>query len=301
VEEAGAGRRRDAFRVGAHRVDPMANEIDGVHVDSKAMDVLVCLASAAPAVVANATLFERVWPGVIVGDNALHQTILHLRKAFGDDARTPRFIENIPRRGYRLLAPVDWLVPGALGGSSNTEVAESPVIPTRLGPGHRRWVGIGVVVAIAFGISFAIYQVTREGGTRAETVRGVDTRSPAKVGVSKPRLVVLPFENLSSLEDADLAAGLTLDIGSQLSKISALTVMSYLAVQHELDNGIHPSAVGARLGADRVVRGSVRASGERLRVTVQISDVTSHEQTWSETYDGVLGDVFAMQSEVAGG
>jgi DNA-binding winged helix-turn-helix (wHTH) protein len=93
----------DPFGIGDHHVEPAANLIGGQRIDSKAMEVLLCLARAAPEVVSHARLLECVWPHVVVGDNVVHQAVAHLRKALGDDARSPRYIETIPRRGYRLL------------------------------------------------------------------------------------------------------------------------------------------------------------------------------------------------------
>lgn len=94
-----------AFRLADRLVDPACNEIAGVRVDSKAMDVLVQLARVAPSVLSNEELLDRVWPDVIVVDNVLHQAVRRLRARLGDRARTPRFIECVPRRGYRLLTP----------------------------------------------------------------------------------------------------------------------------------------------------------------------------------------------------
>ena len=98
---------RDAFRLGAHRIAPDLNEIGDIRVDAKAMDVLVALADVAPGVMSAADLLDRVWPDVVVGDNVVHQAIAHLRSALGDRAREPTFIEHVPRRGYRLVAPIE--------------------------------------------------------------------------------------------------------------------------------------------------------------------------------------------------
>jgi adenylate cyclase len=97
---------REPFDLNERCVKPGANEIDGQRIEPKAMDVLVCLADAAPNVVSPTTLLDRVWPGVVVGDNVVHQAIAQLRKALSDDRHSPRYIENIPRRGYRLVATV---------------------------------------------------------------------------------------------------------------------------------------------------------------------------------------------------
>ena len=99
--------RREGFRLGGRAIEPDINEIEGNRVDTKTMDVLVALVDAAPHVLPAAELLDRVWPNVVVGDNVLHQAITHLRAALGDRAREPRFIEHVPRRGYRLIAEVE--------------------------------------------------------------------------------------------------------------------------------------------------------------------------------------------------
>ena len=96
----------DGFRLGEVKIEPSANEIDGVSVDAKSMDVLVVLAETAPNVLSVAALLDRVWPNVVVVDNVVHRAIATLRKALGDNARAPRYLQSIPRRGYRLIAPV---------------------------------------------------------------------------------------------------------------------------------------------------------------------------------------------------
>src|SRR5262245_23124590 len=99
-------RLSEPFRIGDRLVTPNANEIDGVRIDSKSMEVLVTLVDASPEVVSAATLLELIWSDVVVVDNVVYQAIAQLRKALGDDARTPRYIETVPRRGYRVIAPV---------------------------------------------------------------------------------------------------------------------------------------------------------------------------------------------------
>ncbi len=96
----------DSFRIGDRLVTPALNEINGVRVESKAMEVLMVLAEAAPNVASSATVLKRVWPDVVVIDNVVYQAVAQLRKAMGDDARAPRYIETLPRRGYRLVSPI---------------------------------------------------------------------------------------------------------------------------------------------------------------------------------------------------
>src|SRR5262245_32549158 len=97
---------RSGFRLGDRLVTPCANDLAGVRIDTKCMEVLVTLAQAAPGVVSTAALLERVWRDVIVVENVIYQAIAQLRRALGDSAREPRYIESISRRGYRLIADV---------------------------------------------------------------------------------------------------------------------------------------------------------------------------------------------------
>jgi DNA-binding winged helix-turn-helix (wHTH) protein/tetratricopeptide (TPR) repeat protein len=105
------GRAPRRLRVGAWTVDATSNELarDGqrLRVEPKVMQVLVLLAARAPGVVGRNELLDTVWQGAVVGDEALTQSIIKLRRALGDDARVPAYVETIPKGGYRLIAPVD--------------------------------------------------------------------------------------------------------------------------------------------------------------------------------------------------
>lgn len=94
------------FLLGGVRVVPACNDIGGVRIECKSMDVLMALVDSAPAIVSADKLLARIWAGSVVVDNVVYQCIAQLRRALGDDAHVPRFIETIPRRGYRLIADV---------------------------------------------------------------------------------------------------------------------------------------------------------------------------------------------------
>jgi len=99
------------FRVGPWLVAPSLNSISckgtTVRLEPKAMEVLLCLAQHPGQTLTKETLFHAVWPGAFVTDDVLTHSISELRRAFEDDARDPRVIQTIPKRGYRLLAPVN--------------------------------------------------------------------------------------------------------------------------------------------------------------------------------------------------
>ena len=99
-----------ALRIGEWIADPASNELrrgdQSVRIEPRSMDVLMRLADAAGAVLTREELLAAAWPGMVVGDEALSQSITKLRRALGDDPRTPTYIETIAKRGYRLMAPV---------------------------------------------------------------------------------------------------------------------------------------------------------------------------------------------------
>jgi len=101
---------RTSFGVGYWRVDPALNSVAGpmatAHLEPKVMEVLVCLAEHAADVVSKEILLRSVWPDTCVTDDVLTRAIFELRRVFGDEARSPRVIQTIPKRGYRLIAPV---------------------------------------------------------------------------------------------------------------------------------------------------------------------------------------------------
>src|SRR5690242_7906993 len=101
---------RARLKIGEWWADPGANQLgrgaETVRIEPKAMEVLVALAGCAGQVVGREALLAQVWPGVVVGDEALTQSIIKLRRALGDNPKRPAYIETISKRGYRLIAPV---------------------------------------------------------------------------------------------------------------------------------------------------------------------------------------------------
>jgi TolB-like protein/Tfp pilus assembly protein PilF len=121
-------------------------------------------------------------------------------------------------------------------------------------------------------------------------------REPA-VGVF---IAVLPFDNYSpDPADAYFAGGMTEEITSQLSRVSALHVISRTAVSRALESQLSLSEIAATLGAGAVLEGSVRKSGDMIRITTQLVDAVSGRHLWSTDFDRELADVFAIQRDVA--
>jgi len=196
-----------ALQIGEWSADPAANALrragDTVRIEPKAMEVLVVLARHAGEVVSREQLFAAVWPGVVVGDEALTQSIIKLRRALGDNPRAPAYIETISKRGYRLVAPV----------------GESAVRTTR-----PLALAAVMLVAIAAG-AFAVDALVRPAVTPrngAAPVAATDEGRAAPITVT-----VLPFETLGAPSDQDyLARGIGSDLTTDLSRLSGLRVIS---------------------------------------------------------------------------
>jgi DNA-binding winged helix-turn-helix (wHTH) protein/TolB-like protein/Tfp pilus assembly protein PilF len=191
-----------SLRIGAWLVEPTTNELarggEGVRVEPKAMEVLTVLAGRAGQVVSREELLAAVWPGVVVGDEALTQTIIKLRRALGDHPRSPSYIENISKRGYRLIAPVD-SVPSSAPAAR-----------------RRRWLAPAAGAAIlAVVLLYHLNALEPAVPDQAETFDRALT------------VTVMPFETVGAgAEQGYLARGIGSDLMTDLARLSGLRLIS---------------------------------------------------------------------------
>lgn len=262
-----------------------------VRLEPRVMDVLIYLAAHSERVVPKDELMAAVWGGAFVEEGALTQAVHTLRKVMGDDARQPRFIQTIPKRGYRLVAPslleklseVEAAEPaqGQPGSQESTRVARRGRFLFLLGC----IVGLGVVVAL--GLTWGRIR-TKE--------------APAEA--LKARIVVLPFETLGKPEDAFFADGLTEEITKDLASLPALQVISRTsAVQYK---GVKKSLpeIGRELGVDYVLEGTVLwdygvVGQPRVRITPQLIRVEGDVQIWSRSFERRVRSIFEVQTEIS--
>jgi DNA-binding winged helix-turn-helix (wHTH) protein/TolB-like protein/Flp pilus assembly protein TadD len=280
-----------SFRLGSHLVDPSTNAIGNARVDPKAMDVLVALAEAAPEVLSAAALLDRVWPNVVVGDNSLYQAIAQLRRALGDQARTPRFIEHVPRRGYRLLVPVESLEQSAdnkSNASSSHSVAPLSDAATTAEVGasksaesllnRRRLLAVSGVAVVTLVAILAIWSMRGE--------RAIKT------------VAVFPFENLTGdLMLDEIAQGVSDELRRRLGPISQLRIVSGNSVESPQLLGLGRIEAAALLGTTHMVRGQVQRAGEAISVVVQLEDARG-EKLWSGRFQRDQAELLELQTDV---
>jgi len=274
-----------AFTVADWLVEPSANSIRrgdrAVVLEPKVMRVLLCLAARAGEVMSREQLEADAWPGVVVGYDALTSAIIKLRKAFDDSPRTPRVIETLSKKGYRLIAPV-----APADATALPVVAPTAQSPLRLA----RWAVLVVPVLLA---AIALWW------WQPWTLRqGPGGDAPAQTA-DKPSIAVLPFANLSGGQESDyFSDGITDEIIISLSKLSGLFVISRSSTAGYKNQLIDIREVGKKLGVRYMLEGSVRRAGGRLRITTQLVDAGTGFQLWSERYDREVKDTLEVQDEI---
>jgi len=248
------------------------------HLEPLAMAVLVYLADHVGEVVSREALEKDVWHGAVVGYDAVTNTVIKLRKALQDDARDPRFIATVPKKGYQLIADVRF--EEILVGQN------TPSIFTTSEHKKTLW-NNGVTWALAALVGIGLLGLTwlDDDSHRGETER--------------PSIVVLPFVNLGEDQrQAYLADGITEDIITDLSRMSEIRVLASSTAQRYKNKQVRPEQVGEELEVKFVLKGSIRQLGGELRVNAQLVDTATGFNVWAERYDRKVSEVFAVQDEV---
>ncbi len=281
------GQQTGAFRLDDWTVAPALDRLSRgeqvVHLRPKVMDVLVLLAGRAGEVVAKNEIVDAIWAKEFLADTALARAVSELRDALGDDAQSPRYIETIPKRGYRLISPVSL---------SDTATGEPGATP---GPGRRllrRATGVGGSCVTAFVLTL-VAAVGRPGHHSALAAQ------PAV-----QRIAVLPFENVGDPGDAFLAGGLAEEIRTRLVSADRIAVIARSSAEHLAGVGRSEKQIGDALTADYVLAGTIRwdrsgGRGPRVRITPRLVRVADGAQVWATAYDGTVQDALRVQAEVA--
>jgi TolB-like protein/Flp pilus assembly protein TadD len=264
------------------------------------MDVLAYLAAHRERVVSKEELIAAVWGGTFVEEGALSQAVFSLRKALGDDARQPRYIQTLPKRGYRLLAPVV-LHQGLPAPGEASAVERAPEAPPRSEPAPpSRYDRRAGLLLIALGLAIlAVVWVASARGSRQPSAALAAGESVAL------RVVVLPFENLDNPEEAFFADGLTEEITKDLASLASLQVISRTSALQYKGTDKQISKIGRELKVEYVLEGTVRwAHGtdgrpRRVRITPQLVRVADDVQIWTSSFDREVEDIFEVQSEIS--
>ena len=256
-----------------------------VHLAPQPTRVLLALVERAGRIVTRDELKQSVWGGDTFVDfeQGLNFCIKEIRAALGDDAESPRFIETVPRRGYRVIAPVERRVAAPLPDVRHQ--TQSPPATSRRST--RLITSLAVVIA-AIAAAGAGYRMW------------VRDPSPA-VLTGKTMIAVLPFENLSGDPNQDFfSEGFTEELIGQLGRTNParLGVISRTSTGAYRNTTKSAGAIGRELGVQHLVEGTVRRAGDRVRINAQLIRVSDQSHVWAEIYEGDVRDILAIQQEV---
>jgi len=264
-------------------------------LEPKAMEVLTYLASRPGEVITREELERDVWHGAMVGYDAVTNTIIKLRKALKDNARQPRYIATIPKRGYKLIAPItypkdekstDPVMP--FSQAAETNVQQDAQSPTK----YRTSMLIAVLAGV---VVLPLVWLWLVAPLHTESVPSPAVKSKAAL----PSIIVLPFENQGDdPKQENLADGITEDIITDLSRLSNLQVLASNTSYNYKDRKITPKELGSELNVGFVLKGSIRRLGTAIRVNAQLINTTTGFNIWADRYDRKATEVFALQDEV---
>lgn len=307
LHESAAIRKRltcEPFRILEWTVEASTGRIfsdyQDIRLEPRIMDVLVYLASRADDLVTRQELEDNVWSNVVVSYETLTSTIRKLRLSLDDDARNPRIIETIPKKGYRLIAPVKM---------DHAQEMEQRIEPSNVinhNPALRRRNFFTRVILVLILLSaFTSYWYANHDSQATDSNRNAETAVSASDKAApisdKPRIVVLPFRNISSDPEQEyFSDGLTEDLITDMSKISGLSIIAQYSSFTFKTEQPDIAEISRRLGVSHLIEGSVRKAGDVIRITVQLVDASDGQHIWAERYDRNLADIFAIQDEVVG-
>jgi TolB-like protein/DNA-binding winged helix-turn-helix (wHTH) protein/Tfp pilus assembly protein PilF len=250
--------------------------------------ILTLLVSRPGSLVTREEIQQRVWgtETFIDFDTGLNSAIRQIRHALKDDTEAPRFIETVPRRGYRFLAPLEKIEnngrepavqPLATPYRSDTIHAAKPRAWR-----HAKWLLAGGVMLASLLVIVIWPWLSRGRGDAIDSV------------------AVLPFVNASTDPDAEyLSDGIPETLIGQLSQIPRLKVMARSTVFRYKGANVDPQKVGRELNVRAVLTGRVLQRGEMLTISMELMDVRDGSQLWGKQYNRKLADTLAVQEDIA--
>jgi len=278
-----------------------------VRIQEQPFQMLLVLLEKPGEIVGREEFRRRLWPeGTFVDfDNSLNAAMNKLREALDDAADSPRFVETLPRRGYRFISsvrPVEdplgtlphAVAPAEFAFEPPLSVSGPPAAAVPHGRSGRKrfWLGAlsGIASAVFLAIGFLMWQSLRKPAAASAP------------GSAQIAMAVLPFKNLSGHPAQDVfVSGLTEEMITQLGRLQPgqLHVASSSAVAPFRDSGDTVAEIGRQLGVAYVLEGGVRREGNRVRITAQLVHVEDQLQVMAQTYESDAGNVLEVQKDVA--
>jgi TolB-like protein/DNA-binding winged helix-turn-helix (wHTH) protein/Tfp pilus assembly protein PilF len=303
------------LRIGDLRVDPALDEIqkDGVciKIEPRTMRLLICLAEHAGQVVGVEELLDRVWKDVVVSPDSVYRAVASLRRAIGDDVKEPRYIANVMRRGYRLVAPASlWteVVEPRVGGAAARALDNAhefgdalTLVPRASRAGLWIRIAFATAVTLAAGAAVGVGYLALHYSWLAKHGSPPGHRLVAAANPLEKSVAVLPFLDMSEKKDEEFFAdGMSEELIDRLAKVPELKVPARTSSFYFKGKQVPLADIAKALGVAHVLEGSIRKSGDTLRITAELIRVDSGYHVWSESFDRPMADVFKVQDDISG-
>ena len=307
---------KQLFEFDRFRLDPherlLLRDGEPVLLTPKAFDMLVALVENGGRLLEKEELMRSLWPDSFVEEGSLSQTVSLLRKALGE-SEGQKFIQTVPRRGYRFIANVTGVKddPGSTGRERSIPdiedepepfVAENYVESERTGAQKVLGTGGGehrvvrqrpkravLIVSLALVTIVAAFLINR-----------LVKKPEQSTSHAIKSIAVLPFKSLGA-DDADeyLGVGIAETLTTRLGSLKLLSVRPSSAVLKYANSEKETVVAGQELNVDSVLEGSIRRLGERLRVTVRLVSVSDVSLLWSDHFDENFTDIFKVEDSIS--
>jgi TolB-like protein/DNA-binding winged helix-turn-helix (wHTH) protein/Tfp pilus assembly protein PilF len=308
--------------VGQQRVTRAGTDIP---LPQLSFELLITLARAAPDVVSFDDLIDRVWPGLVITPETISQRVKLVREALGDDPHAPRYIGSVRGRGYRMVAAVKPLtsrdrsfeliadVRQQIVENQSKEAAiaprtlpsgapQSPPAPpaefaTLVPPRDQRISRALTALLAVLALSLGYFLVNELRLSRSVTVKPAATE--ARTVAPENSIAVLPFVDMSERKDQEyFADGMADELIDRLARAPGLYVPARTSSFYFKGKQTTVDEIARALRVSHLLEGSVRKSGNVVRVTVQLVRADNGYHLWSETYDRKLDDIFVVQDDI---
>ncbi len=276
--------RFDTFELDLHTGELHKRGVK-LRLQGQPLQLLAILLQSAGNLVTREELSSQLWPAdtFVDFDHSLHNAVGRIREVLGDSAEIPRYIETLPRRGYRFIAPVEEVQAPRISAGNGNKAREAVAVAS---PAKRR-ATLVVILCFCVAIGLAAWLAWQHSYARSAVP-------------SIRSIAVLPMQNLSGDAAQEyFADGMTEELITDLAKVSALRVVSRTSVMRYKGTKKGLPEIARELNVDGIVEGSIMRSGERVRITAQLLHAPTDRHLWADTYERDLGDVLRLQSEVA--
>jgi TolB-like protein/DNA-binding winged helix-turn-helix (wHTH) protein len=284
-----------------------------IKLHGQPFQMLLMLLEPAGEVVSREQMQEKLWPADTFVDfeHSLNTSIKRLRQALNDSATEPRFIETLPRVGYRFIAPVTSTAGNESVADLDAQTLQGPSpvsgIPGTTdqasSPRHSFAWFLGFALAgVAIAGVFIAFNVARTRDRLSGVFRPSNNGAGLSATAKKSRrsVAVLPLQNLSADPSQNyFADGMTDELTTDLAQFADLRVISRTSAMHYKDGNKTAPQIGKELGVDALVEGSVERVGDRVRIRAQLIDCATDRHLWAQSYDREMKDVLSMQTEAA--